>query len=125
MSKVRVGRRLGLRPVAIPLVDPVVEWTDRPRRSEAGRDGLRLVVVRVGGGWAYEIYRSEDRRPTQAGAMAGWTRAHAKEAAVGQGAVLWAQATAGAGSPIRVNGPRQASSRAVQQRLPLEPAGDG
>ena len=125
MSTVRAGRRAGLRPVAVPLVDPMLDWTDRPRRSEAARDGLRLVALQVAGGWAYEIYRGDEHRPMQAGAVAGWTRAHAKDAAAGQVALVLGQRAPVGVPPERVSGRRGSQSGPWPQRLPLETNGPG
>lgn len=125
MPTVRAGRRPGLRPVAVPLVDPMLDWTDRPRRSEAGRDGLRLVALQVAGGWAYEIYRGDEQRPLQAGAVAGWTRAHAKDAAAGQAALMLGQRPQGAAPPVRAHGPRVPREGPAPRRLPLETSGEG
>ena len=122
MATLRARQRPGLRPVAVPLVDPMLEWSDRPHRSDAACHGLRLVALRVAGGWAYEIYRADDRRPVQAGAVAGWTRAHAKDAASGQAALMCGQA-APRGAPPVTRPARRRTPRGgpAPQRLPLEP----
>lgn len=81
------------RPTRLALIDPFADWDDRPRKSEATRRDLRLVVLQAGGVWVYEIHRSGTTGPVQAGGLRWWTRANAKDAATRQAELLLAQPT--------------------------------
>ena len=61
--------------LALALIDPFADWTDRAKSSTAERDGVRLHVWYDAGTWLFEVY---DPWVSICGGLTWYTRGHAK-----------------------------------------------